>query len=100
MLGTSLVLSRPAPTPSSLAHEGNVERVNSAAKLAADPNLDAERLSRRVYIAQNIDTYPFSEEQVKERYIQKFGSVFLRVSQLLWIKTVLKLIVCRDHCSV
>lgn len=33
-----------------LPHEGNVERVNSAAKCASDPNMDAEKLSRRVYI--------------------------------------------------
>ena len=63
-----------APAP---PHEGNVERVNSAAKLAADPNLDAEKLSRRVYISQNMETYPFSLEEVKAKYIQKFGSLRL-----------------------
>ena len=57
-----------------LPHEGNVERVNSAAKCASDPNMDAEKLSRRIYIQQNIKTYPVCLEKVKAKYIEKFGS--------------------------
>lgn len=67
---------RPQFAPS-LPHERNVLRVNSAAGLAADPNMDAETLSRHVYIAHNMDTYPFTLEEVKEKYMKKFGSKFL-----------------------
>lgn len=63
-----------APT---LVHEGNVERVFSAAKLAAHPNMDAEKLSRRIYIQHNLEAYPVSLENVKARYIKKYGSCFL-----------------------
>ena len=40
----------------------------------ADPNIDSEKLSRRIYIQQNIKTNPVDLEKVKEMYIKKFGS--------------------------
>jgi hypothetical protein len=57
-----------------LPHEGNVERVNSAAKAAADPNMDPRTLSRRVYIEKNQEIYPICINKVRRKYIEKYGA--------------------------
>ena len=64
-------------TAPGITHEANVERVNSAAQGLFDPNLDANTLSRYVYIVRNVPVYGMDLQAVRERYIKKYGGMLL-----------------------
>ena len=60
-----------------IAHEANVERVNSAAERLSDPNMKAETLRRYVFIARNSDIYGLDLKAVRQKYILKHGALSL-----------------------
>ena len=64
-------------TAPGITHEANVERVNSAAQGLLDPNLDANTLSRYIYIVRNASVYGMDLQAVRERYIKKYGGMLL-----------------------
>ena len=42
-----------------------------------DPNIDADTLSRYVYILRNVPVYGMDLEAVKARYARKYGGMLL-----------------------
>jgi len=66
-----------------IAHEANVERVNSTAQRLSDPNMNPETLRRYVYIARNADIYGIDLKEVRQRYKDKYGALSLAPEKVI-----------------
>ncbi len=86
-----------------IAHEANVERVNSTAQRLSDPNMNPETLRRYVYIARNADIYGIDLKEVRQRYKDKYGALSLAPEKVNLLSpcvyTCLQCLACIHVCE-